>query len=71
MKNIKGIIALVIVIILILALVVACVCDSHSNKRGDGSSSCKNCGRSPVYDLGYCKTCYKGFIKYQNNNNTK
>lgn len=31
---------------------------------GDGKTSCKNCGRSSVYALGYCKTCYKGFHDY-------
>lgn len=34
-------------------------CDS--GPRGDGSSSCKNCGRKKVYALGYCKSCYEGF----------
>lgn len=31
---------------------------------GDGKSSCKNCGRSSVYALGFCKSCYKSFHDY-------
>ena len=35
-----------------------------SDSYDDGAVGCRNCGRSPVYDLGYCKTCYKGFMDY-------
>lgn len=38
--------------------------DCDSGPRGDGSSSCKNCGRKKVYALGYCKSCYNGFIDW-------
>lgn len=43
-------------------------CNGHiecdSGFRGDGTSSCKNCGRKKVYALGYCKSCYNGFIDW-------
>ncbi len=56
------------VMALILCLVLVCAClfslMSCGDNSGDGKSSCKACGRSPVYDLGYCKRCYKSFMDF-------
>ncbi len=49
---------IVVLMSLISTMFVAC------SDGGDGKSSCLNCGRKSVYALGYCKTCYKGFIDF-------
>ena len=69
---ISGIICIVVLLIGIVMLMpdVSSISSSSgsssgsSSKSSSSSSKCKNCGRSPTYDLGYCKTCYKGFMNY-------
>ena len=67
MKNSKGIIALILVVVVLMVSVYGCF-GCESDMGGDGTSSCKNCGRSPVYSLGYCKSCYNGFRNWQKKN---
>jgi len=31
---------------------------------GNGTTTCSACGRKPVYDLGYCKSCYRSFMDF-------
>lgn len=59
----------IIALLLCLMLMLSCVtvltsCEGNGGSSGNGKSSCKNCGRSPVYDLGFCKSCYKSFMNY-------
>ena len=37
---------------------------SGGSSRGDGKTSCKNCGRNSVYALNFCKRCYDSFMDY-------
>ena len=67
-NNKKGTVALIIVLVLILVSIVGCFGDCGESSGGDGKSSCRNCGRSSVYALGYCKSCYKGFRNWQEDN---
>ena len=60
-KNIRIISLLLSLILLLSGVSILSGCEDN---HGDGESECRNCGRSPVYDLGYCKTCYKGFMDY-------
>ena len=59
----KGIIALIL-IVLCLLLVLGSIIGFGGGGGGDGESHCMNCGWDSVYKLGYCKTCYKGFVDY-------
>lgn len=57
----KKFISIFLILVLCLSMsfvTISCSCS------GDGKSGCKNCGRSPVYALGYCKSCYKSFMDY-------
>ncbi len=61
MKLIRTI-ALILSLVVLLSFTISITgCDDGG---GDGITSCKNCGRTPVYALGFCKTCYKGFANY-------
>lgn len=59
MKRIMKAAELVLSLILVIGTVSGC-----GRSGGDGKSSCKNCGRKEVYALGYCHTCYDGFIEF-------
>lgn len=64
-------ILIIVTIVLILALLVTLfiVCFSGGNTSGGNSKpACKNCGRTPVYGAGLCKTCYKGFMEWRDKN---
>ncbi len=62
----KKIIALFLALIICFSFA-AC---GGSSSRGDGKSSCKNCGRSGsiVAGYGYCYSCYEGFTDWQDRN---
>lgn len=62
MKKVIRTIALLLSLILLLSGI--SVLSGCVDNSGDGKSGCKNCGRSPVYDLGYCKSCYQSFMNY-------
>lgn len=51
-------------IFLTLTLCLSMAFVTTSCSSGDGKSGCKNCGSSPVYALGFCKSCYKSFVDY-------
>ncbi|MEG0494237.1 MAG: hypothetical protein RR505_12280 [Raoultibacter sp.] len=52
----------VIIAALLLAMMLSLSsCGSSSGSKGNGTSSCKNCGRKSVYAIGYCKRCYESF----------
>lgn len=53
--------AISLIVALISCLFLLCSC---GDRHGDGKTSCKNCGRSQVYALGFCKSCYNSFIDY-------
>ncbi len=53
-----------VIVCIIIAIFIASISSCTDSIGGDGSSSCKNCGRSPVYALGLCKSCYKSFSDY-------
>ena len=54
-----------VVFLLFMVLIGGCS-DLISNDEplGNGKTTCLNCGRESVYDLGYCKSCYKSFMDY-------
>ena len=57
--------AIVIVVLMVLfGLLGFASCNGDSSPRGDGKSKCKNCGRSSVVALGYCSSCYDGFMSW-------
>lgn len=58
-KIIAGIIMSVLVAVVILVVVALAVGDD--DPRGDGKTTCRNCGRRPVTVMGYCEDCYEGF----------
>ena len=61
-KNIRKTIVLMFVLCIFAAFAIGCSGGRSSKK--DGVNGCKNCGRSPVYDLGFCKDCYEDFIDF-------
>ena len=34
------------------------------NSGGDGETTCLNCGKKEIYDLGYCERCYESFMDF-------
>lgn len=59
----------IIALLLCLVLMLSCItlltsCEGDGGRIKDGESGCKNCGGSPIYDLGFCKRCYKSFMDY-------
>jgi hypothetical protein len=57
----------IIIAVLFLLLVGGCqelVSKSNDGPRGDGRTTCLNCGKESVYDLGYCKSCYRSFMDF-------
>jgi|GEM_PF-5699094 len=62
------IITVIFVIILIIYMIFLVMCDgsSGSSSRGDGKSTCRNCGREKSLNyMGYCSTCQEGFNDWQ------
>ncbi len=62
----KGIIV-GIVILMIIGFLSLGGCSS-SGARGDGITTCKNCGRKGVVLFGYCENCANSFLKWQRDN---
>ena len=61
-KDQKQLIAIICAIVLFF---IGCFsCATCGDSGGNGKTTCKNCGRASVYALGYCKSCYKSFIKW-------
>ena len=53
------------VAVLIGLYVLSCLVFTGLGKTNkDGITHCKNCGRTPVYAVGFCKICYEDFINY-------
>lgn len=73
--NKGGIKILVISSFIALALIIlsSIICSGSSKGKGDGKTSCKNCGKKSVYALGFCKSCYESFYEYtyKNKNGNK
>ena len=60
--SIWKIIAVIVVIAFFIVLVVA----SYSgDSGGNGTTTCRNCGRSPVVYAGFCEDCGEGFLDWQ------
>lgn len=57
----KKFLSILLVVGMILSMMILPACEKS---KGDGKTSCKNCGRTPVYALGFCKSCYKSFHDY-------
>lgn len=55
-------------LLLLFALVLSLFACSGGGNRGDGVTSCKNCGRKStlVPGYGYCSRCFESFNKWQN-----
>ena len=64
--NILAIILLLVGFIFAIILGVSLAGDysPSSRPKHDGVEACKNCGRTSIYALGYCKSCYKSFIEF-------
>lgn len=56
----KKILSIVLAVGMCLSMLSFVACGGGGG-GGDGKTSCKNCGRSSVYALGFCKSCYKSF----------
>ena len=58
--------SLIFALLLVIGIVmIAPEMSGGSSSAGSSSNSgCRNCGRTPIYDLGYCKSCYKSFMEY-------
>ncbi len=54
----KKILSIVLALGMCLSMLSFAACEDNG---GDGKTGCKNCGRSSVYALGFCKSCYKSF----------
>lgn len=65
-----GIKKLFIIFLLLSLIGILSGCGS-SGPRGDGVTSCKNCGRKPVYALNFCKDCYDDFNQWMKNGGGK
>ena len=63
-KNRKKIIAFLFLIVMCV-LLTAC---GNSGPRGDGKTTCKNCGRKGVVLFGYCESCADSFLEWQRKN---
>lgn len=61
MKKVMRLLVIVVIIIMSFSILFATGC---CNFGGDGSSSCKNCGSSSIYALGFCRRCYNSFHDY-------
>ncbi len=61
-KKVSSIVVLILVLCIFAAFTVGC--GGGSSRKKDGVNGCKNCGRSPVYAIGFCRDCYEGFIDY-------
>lgn len=57
----KKILSIALSIGMCLSMLAFAACGGNG---GDGKTSCKNCGRSSVYALGFCKSCYKDFHEF-------
>jgi len=61
-SEIIKVIAVIVVFVLFIALAIA----SYSEPRGgNGTTTCRNCGRSPVVYAGFCEDCGEGFLDWQ------
>ena len=62
-----------VAIVLIVLLVLGINSCGERSSGGDGITTCRNCGREKelVPGFGYCNTCYKGFVDWQEKNWTK
>lgn len=58
----------VLLVLIVLTFALAAMGSGSSSRKGDGKTSCKNCGRTPVYMSGFCQSCWEDFIDYQNKN---
>lgn len=54
----------IILCVIIASIIFISIFSCSGSGGGDGKSSCKNCGRSPVYAIGFCRSCYKSFVNY-------
>lgn len=65
MKKILKKVVLVITVATLMCGLIGCGYDSGSRPDSyDGVNKCKNCGSNSVYDLGFCKSCYEGFMEF-------
>ena len=63
MKNMFVILLVIFVLLCMLTGLFSCM-GLLPSSEGDGKISCKNCGKSSVYAIGYCKRCYESFIEF-------
>ena len=52
------------ILVLLMMLAFSVFATGCTSSHGDGKTTCKNCGRSSIYALGFCKSCYEGFMDY-------
>lgn len=65
MKKLSKKIMMVIIVTILFCGLVGCGGSGSSRPASyDGKNACLNCGKKSVYDLGFCKSCYKSFMKY-------
>jgi hypothetical protein len=62
-KPIK-IIFIVLGVLMTLSILLSASCGGCKSDKGDGVTTCKGCGGTPVVALGFCERCYEGFIRY-------
>ena len=66
-RNIKVILWTIYILIMVVLFILCSVMgDSCGKIEGDGKSSCRVCGRSPVTEFGYCERCTEDFLDWHN-----
>lgn len=59
-----------------LIVIVLCLCgflylglkNSGGHSGGNGKSSCRNCGREASLTMGYCSSCFEGYVEWSQEN---